>query len=242
MSGSTAKIVPEINLDEFERRLRSAGATQSGAEDPLAELTRLVNMISRENRGDGAAEPPQAHTPKAESFAPAANDEPGARFESGSSQAPYGESNREPPQAPPGFDSAPPPPVIAESHDVSEEEHAALLAGAWEAAVREGRPRSWYFRTVGLAAIGVVLLGGAAALKIGVVPGLPKRPPFIAAAEGTKTVQNYHYQIKSKVGARTDAHLVWLAIGAGLVNDDRPDGYSTGSTAVISMPKPDSPT
>jgi two-component system invasion response regulator UvrY len=32
-----------------------------------------------------------------------------------------------------------------------------------------------------------------------------------------KTVQNYHYQIKSKIGARTDAHLVWLAIGAGLV-------------------------
>jgi DNA-binding NarL/FixJ family response regulator len=36
-----------------------------------------------------------------------------------------------------------------------------------------------------------------------------------------KTVQNYHYQIKSKIGARTDAHLVWLAIGAGLVNPDR---------------------
>ena len=32
-----------------------------------------------------------------------------------------------------------------------------------------------------------------------------------------KTVQNYHYQIKTKMGARTDAHLVWLAIGAGLV-------------------------
>ncbi|WP_442755770.1 response regulator [Methylocystis sp. JAN1] len=32
-----------------------------------------------------------------------------------------------------------------------------------------------------------------------------------------KTVQNYHYQIKSKIGARTDAHLVWLAIGAGIV-------------------------
>ncbi|HSI42383.1 MAG TPA: response regulator transcription factor [Xanthobacteraceae bacterium] len=32
-----------------------------------------------------------------------------------------------------------------------------------------------------------------------------------------KTVQNYHYQIKSKLGARTDAHLVWLAIGAGLL-------------------------
>jgi len=32
-----------------------------------------------------------------------------------------------------------------------------------------------------------------------------------------KTVRNYHYQIKAKVGARTDAHLVWLAIDAGLV-------------------------
>lgn len=33
-----------------------------------------------------------------------------------------------------------------------------------------------------------------------------------------KTVQNYHYQIKAKIGARTDAHLVWLAIGVGLVS------------------------
>lgn len=32
-----------------------------------------------------------------------------------------------------------------------------------------------------------------------------------------KTVRNYHYQIKAKVGARTDAQLVWLAIDAGLV-------------------------
>lgn len=32
-----------------------------------------------------------------------------------------------------------------------------------------------------------------------------------------KTVQNYHYQIKSKLEARTDAHLVWLAVGFGLV-------------------------
>ncbi|HVJ33079.1 MAG TPA: response regulator transcription factor [Terriglobia bacterium] len=35
-----------------------------------------------------------------------------------------------------------------------------------------------------------------------------------------KTVRNYHYQIKAKVGARTDADLVWLAIGAGLVQAD----------------------
>jgi two-component system, NarL family, invasion response regulator UvrY len=32
-----------------------------------------------------------------------------------------------------------------------------------------------------------------------------------------KTVQNFNYQIKSNIGARTDAHLVWLATAAGLV-------------------------
>jgi DNA-binding NarL/FixJ family response regulator len=36
-----------------------------------------------------------------------------------------------------------------------------------------------------------------------------------------KTVQNYHYQIKSKIGARNDAHLVWLATGAGLVAPEK---------------------
>lgn len=37
-----------------------------------------------------------------------------------------------------------------------------------------------------------------------------------------KTIQNYHYQIKAKVGARTDASLVWLAIDAGLVGPSKP--------------------
>ena len=88
MSGSTAKIVPEINLDEFERRLRSAGATPGGAEDPLAELTRLVNLISRENnKGDPVARSPQARMPKAAGLPAAANDEPVARFEPGSSRS-----------------------------------------------------------------------------------------------------------------------------------------------------------
>ena len=35
-----------------------------------------------------------------------------------------------------------------------------------------------------------------------------------------KTVRNYHYAIKAKIGARNDAHLVWLAVGAGLVQID----------------------
>lgn len=32
-----------------------------------------------------------------------------------------------------------------------------------------------------------------------------------------KTVRNQHYAIKNKIGARNDAHMVWLAAGAGLV-------------------------
>lgn len=39
-----------------------------------------------------------------------------------------------------------------------------------------------------------------------------------------KTVQNYHYGIKAKLGARNDAHLVWLAIGAGVLRPELPDG------------------
>jgi two-component system invasion response regulator UvrY len=35
-----------------------------------------------------------------------------------------------------------------------------------------------------------------------------------------KTVRNYHYAIKAKIGARNDAHLVWLAVSAGLVQID----------------------
>jgi two-component system, NarL family, invasion response regulator UvrY len=35
-----------------------------------------------------------------------------------------------------------------------------------------------------------------------------------------KTIRNHHYVIKSKIGARNDAHLVWIALSAGLVEED----------------------
>ena len=43
----------------------------------------------------------------------------------------------------------------------------------------------------------------------------------VAAAERPKVGQAVN-QIKAKVGARTDAHLVWLAIDAGLVQAGDP--------------------
>ena len=87
MSGSPGRIVPEINLDEFERRLRSAGAAQDGAEDPLAELTRLVDMISRDDsKASAAAQAPRAPAPKGQRF-PAGAGAPVAHVGSGRIQS-----------------------------------------------------------------------------------------------------------------------------------------------------------
>jgi len=48
MSNARPNTAAEINLEEFERRLRAAVAPQAGVEDPLAELTRLVDTIGFE--------------------------------------------------------------------------------------------------------------------------------------------------------------------------------------------------
>lgn len=44
-----------------------------------------------------------------------------------------------------------------------------------------------------------------------------------------KTVRNHHYAIKAKIGARSDAHLVWLAVAAGLIQMDPGSGSSASS-------------
>jgi hypothetical protein len=164
MSGSNARKVPEINLDEFERRLRAAGAPPSGAEDPLDELTRLVAMVSLDGvKGDSVAAAPEARMPKAES----------ARVGPGPSQDQVGAA-----AAPSG---------AVEGFDLSADHSAALSTAVEKARPRTRRPRAWYFATAGLAAIGLALLAGAATLKIG-ASSLQKTPPFIAAAEGPSKV------------------------------------------------------
>ena len=42
-----------------------------------------------------------------------------------------------------------------------------------------------------------------------------------------KTVRNHHYAIKAKIGAENDAHLVWLALSAGLIGPDKRAGVTT---------------
>lgn len=45
-----------------------------------------------------------------------------------------------------------------------------------------------------------------------------------------KTIRNHHYSIKRKIGARNDAHLVWIALSAGLVEEQLVQSISIADT------------
>jgi hypothetical protein len=161
MSGSPGKIMPEINLDEFEKRLRAAGAPSAGSEDPLAELTRLVNSVHADARRAARTAQPEP---------PQADEEPGLTL-------------------PPVF-GANPRPAFGESEaeaDVAAEAPTPQAPDFAEPAPTRGS-RGWGFKVTGMIVVGVALLAGAAALKHG-VPGLPKAPPFIAADDAPTKVQ-----------------------------------------------------
>ena len=165
MSVPTGKIVPEINLDEFEKRLRAAGAPSAGAEDPLAELTRLVNAVHADARR--AARTPQAEPPAAPQ-----------------------QAEGEPEVASPPAFAAGLRPAFAEPEP--EPDYAGDAPAPVEPAYAEHGParpsRGWRFKVTGMIVVGVALLAGAAALKHG-VPGLAKTPPFIAADDAPTKVQ-----------------------------------------------------
>ncbi len=171
MNASGSRATAEINLDEFERRLRAAGAQQPGAEDPLSELARLV-----------------------ESSRPASTSPRSARVVSGSGRA-AGEG-AEP------LEMAPLRSSIDEAHVEQIETAAASVEvpgddGAFSDHGQEPNPAAatpprpwagWKLKASALALAGVAMIGGVFALKGG-VPGLPKTPPFIAAAKGPTKVQ-----------------------------------------------------
>ena len=59
MNVSGARVAADIDLEDFEKRLRTAGTPAGGVEDPLAELARLVEA-SRPKAAGGQAAPPLA--------------------------------------------------------------------------------------------------------------------------------------------------------------------------------------
>ena len=172
MGASGSRATDEINLDEFERRLRAAGAQQARAEDPLAELSRLVEfshlgISNGETPARRVAEPAVAPAKpltsiETEPLRPTLDDEveelaPGAS-----------EADR------------------AARRDYEFDAHRSDGASGADPS-EERRPMRWKIAVSALALAGVAMIGAAFALRGG-VPGLKKDAPFIAAAQGPTKV------------------------------------------------------
>ena len=172
MSISGSRATDEINLDEFERRLRAAGAQQSQAEDPLAELSRLVEFS---HMGIANGETPARRPAEA----PLARAAPSTSIETGTLR--------------PTLDDE----VEELAPGASEDDRAARRDYEFDArhsdsssAVDPGeerRPMRWKLAVSALAIAGVAMIGAVFALRGG-VPGLKKDIPFIAAAQGPTKV------------------------------------------------------
>src|ERR1700691_5505506 len=171
MSASGSRAADEINLDEFERRLRAAGAQQAQTEDPLAELSRLVEF-SHMGISNG-------ETPARRAAEPAARAAPSTSIESGTLRPTLDDEVEE---LAPGASEA----DRAARRDYEFDAHHSDGASAADPG-EERRPMRWKIAVSALALAGVAMIGGVFALRGG-VPGLKKDAPFIAAAQGPTKV------------------------------------------------------
>ena len=195
MSGPALKVVPQVNLDEFERRLRAAGASAGAQEDPLDELARLVGLdvSAAKPVGDSASVAPRAQTPQAPPARLPHIDEPmneGGGFDR-LLRISFGEAEPEGEGAPlrGSLDEQAPPQDFGPSGDAAPSE--AVQVEALESAAdstpsprRSGRIKLTMGVLIGLGAAGLV-----AAWAVKGAPGLPRTPPIILAADGPTKVQ-----------------------------------------------------
>jgi len=182
-----------INLDEFERRLRAAGAQPAGAEDPLSELARLV---------EGSWPPPPEAPPVSRIEVESA-----PRLEAGALRPQFEGLQDEDLQV-----SGDERPDSLEATETPPPDYVRDLDPPGPA--RDRRPANWTLRVAALAVVGIGMIGAVLALKGG-MPGLPKPPPFIAAAEGPTKVQP---PSEETVAAPNDA-------GANLLKDSTQAGH-----------------
>jgi hypothetical protein len=172
MSASGSRAMDEINLDEFERRLRAAGAQQSQAEDPLAELSRLVEFS---HMGISNGETPARRPTEA----PVARAAPSTSIEPGTLRPTLDDEVEE---LAPGASEA----DRAARRDYEFDARNSDSASAPDQG-EERRPMRWKLAVSALALAGVAMIGGVFALRGG-MPGLKKDAPFIAAAQGPTKV------------------------------------------------------
>src|SRR3984885_6587660 len=171
MSASGSRAMDEINLDEFERRLRAAGAQQSQTEDPLAELSRLVEF-SHMGISNG-------ETPARRAAEPAARVAPSTSIEPGTLRPTLDDEVEE---LAPGASEA----DRAARRDYEFDARHPDIASAADPG-EERRLMRWKLAVSALALAGVAMIGGVFALRGG-MPGLKKDAPFIAAAQGPTKV------------------------------------------------------
>lgn len=188
MSVSGSRSPVDIDLDDFEKRLRTAGTPAHGIEDPLAELARLVEA-SRPKTAEAAVAPPapaplRAAAPVMSPPPVVADPEPEPEFTDSAPPLEAGDLR-------PGFDEATDvaPEVVADLPEPEEQPYPVYPPGLAVPPEHE-RPRSrrWLLTVSVLAIAGVAMIGAVFALKGGVA-GLSKAPPFIAAADGPTKVQ-----------------------------------------------------
>src|ERR1700729_1587839 len=172
MSASGSRAMDEINLDEFERRLRAAGAQQSQAEDPLAELSRLVEF-SHMGIANGET---QARRP---AEAPVVRAVPPTSIEPGTLRPTLDDEVEE---RAPGASEA----DRAARRDYEFDARHSDSASASDPG-EERRPMRWKLAVSALALAGVAMIGVVFALRGG-VPSLKKDAPFIAAVQGPTKV------------------------------------------------------
>ena len=160
--GSRAAI--DINLDEFERRLRIASTTQGQVDDPLSELARLVDEarpapVSQAQQSKPREEDLEHCTPVElrSSF-----DEPDAVLQQASAEPE--------PEPIAGFGEYPP--VQPASSQFEGPPHSKMR----------------FLFAPALAVAGVAMFASVFALRYG-MPGLPQKPPFIAALSGPTKVK-----------------------------------------------------
>src|SRR3984885_1628841 len=172
MSASGSRAMDEINLDEFERRLRAAGAQQSQTEDPLAELSRLVEF-SHMGIANGETAPPRR------AAEPAARAAPLSTIETGALRPTLDDEVEE---LSPGASEA----DRAARRDYEFDAHHSDSASAADAGETR-RPMRWKLAVSALALAGVAMIGAVFALRHGGA-GFSKDAPFIAAAQGPTKV------------------------------------------------------
>jgi hypothetical protein len=167
MSASQSRVTDEINLDEFERRLRAAGAQQAQVEDPLEELSRLVEFSHM-----GIA---NGETPARRAAAPAARAKPLTSIET------------EPLRPTLDDDVEGLAPGASDDDRAARRDYEFDARHSDRASAEERRPTRWKIAVSALALAGVAMIGAVFALRHG-TPGFSKDPPFIAAAQGPTRV------------------------------------------------------